>query len=66
MSDKAKSAADTVEEKAGEMKDSAGKAMDDMGHAIKKGAAEANEKIQGAVGNGTATSTPPTPSANNQ
>lgn len=66
MSDKAKGATDSVAEKAGEMKDSAGQAMDDMGHAIKKGAAEANEKIQGTVGNGTATSTPPTPSANSQ
>lgn len=64
LSDKAQSAADTVAQKAGELKDSAARKLDDMGHAIKQGAAEANQKIQSAAGNGSATSTPPTPSAN--
>src|SRR3546814_101571 len=62
MKESAKQAADTISDKAVELKDSAAAKAGQMGDAIKEGAAKADQAIQDAVGGDQADSKTTTPS----
>jgi hypothetical protein len=62
MKESAKQAANTISEKAGELRDSAAAKAHEVGNAIREGAAKADETIQESLSNGKTNSAAAIPS----